>query len=363
MRHLSVPSDQTQAWLERCKAEGWLGQSGVVAVVDGFRAIPLNESAPGEDHACWNGLRLVEVEPLTKGPTHWKERLPENLRELPDHIWPTAYEIQGDVLMVKLEGAAMEHKEAVGKAMLDQLSSVRLVCADNGVVGDFRVRSLEPLAMRGDDAITQTEIREHGHRILVDPGKVYFSSRLSTQRFETLREFQTFSSQLERPLVVADPYAGAGPAFPLLLAEDGLLAGYLAGDLNPSAVELLNANLKRWTSKRETALLPAEVVCMDAREWKDETSLCGRAQAVLVNLPHDSFEHLPDLFPLFDRSCPSLLRGWAIVERDSLDGRVDRLNQLVHSAGGTASATRVSEIKGFSTTRCFVVFQTTIAWN
>ena len=106
MRHLSVPSDQTQVWLERCRAEGWLGQSGVVAMVDGFRAIPLNESAPGEGHACWNGFRLVEVEPLTKGPTHWKERLPETLRELPDHIWPTAYELQGDVLMVKLEGAA-----------------------------------------------------------------------------------------------------------------------------------------------------------------------------------------------------------------------------------------------------------------
>ena len=181
MRHLSVPSDQTQVWLERCRAEGWLGQSGVVATADGYRAIPLNESAPGEGHACWNGFRLIDVEPLVKGPTHWKERLPETLRELPDHIWPTAYEIQGDVLMVKLEGAAMEHKEAVGKAMLDQLSSVRLVCADDGVMGDFRVRSLEPLASRGDDTTTQTEIREHGHRILVDPGKVYFSSRLSRQ--------------------------------------------------------------------------------------------------------------------------------------------------------------------------------------
>ena len=48
-------------------------------------------------------LEHVEVEPLTKGPTHWKERLPEPLRTLPDSLWPTAYEIQGDVLTVKLE--------------------------------------------------------------------------------------------------------------------------------------------------------------------------------------------------------------------------------------------------------------------
>ena len=96
---------------------------------------------------------------------------------------------------------------------------------------------------------------------------------------------------------------------------------------------------------------------------EDDERLRGQAHAVLVNLPHDSFEHLPDLFPLFDRSTTSLLRGWAIVERSSLDGRIDRLNRLVGDAGGTASGTHVAEIKGFSTTRCFVVFQTTITWD
>ena len=363
MRHLSVPSDQTQVWLERCRTEGWLASTGVLALNSGRRGIPLNEDAPEPGDPCWEGWPVVDVEPLTKGPTHWKERLPPALQQLPDDTWPSAYEIQGDVLMVKLEEAALAHKEAVGQAMLDQLSSVRLVCADKGVRGDFRVRELEPLAWRGAEPSTQTEIREHGHRILVDPSQVYFSSRLSTQRMETLQQLRAFSNQLRQPLVVADPYAGAGPAFPLLLAEEGLLSGFLAGDLNPSAVELLEANLERWTMKRDATLAPAEVVCEDARAWKNQDRLCGRAHALLVNLPHDSFEHLPDLFPLFDRTNTSLLRGWAIVERDSLPGRADQLNRLVASVGGTASETRVSEIKGFSTTRCFVVFQTTITWD
>ena len=363
MRHLSVPSDQTQVWLERCRAEGWLAQTGVVALENGCRAVPLNEHAPEANDPCWTGLTIVEVEPTTKGPVHWKERLPPELQRLPDDTWPSAYEIQGDILMVKLEQAAMAHKEAIGQAMLAQLSSVRLVCADMGVLGDFRVRDLVPLAWRGDEASTQTEIREHGQSILVDPSKVYFSSRLSTQRMETFQQLLAFSNQLGRPLVVADPYAGAGPAFPLLLAEDGLISGFLAGDLNPSAVELLEANLQRWTAKRTAPFCVEEVVCEDARAWKNQAHLCGHAHVLLVNLPHDSFEHLPDLFPLFDRSCTSLLRGWAIVERDSLPGRVDRLNRLVESAGGTASETHVSEIKGFSTTRCFVVFQTTITWD
>ena len=86
MRHLSVPSDQTQAWLERCRAEGWLESTGVVALDATHRGVPLNEHAPGEGDACWNGLNIVEVEPLTKGPTHWKERLPEPLKDLPDSL-------------------------------------------------------------------------------------------------------------------------------------------------------------------------------------------------------------------------------------------------------------------------------------
>ena len=363
MRHLSVPSDQTQAWLERCRAEGWLESTGVVALDATHRGVPLNEHAPGEGDACWNGLNIVEVQPLTKGPTHWKERLPEPLKDLPDSLWPTAYEVQGDVLTVKLEGAAREHGQAVANAMLDQLPSVRIVCADEGVKGDFRVRDLVPLAWRGDEPHTRTEIREHGHRLLVDPSQVYFSSRLSTQRLETVQQLHTFADTLSRPLVVADPYAGVGPALPGLLALEDVVAGYLVGDLNPAAVALLEENLRRWTTKQNRSFSPATVVCKDARTWKDDERLCGQAHALLVNLPHDSFEHLPDLFPLFDRSTTSLLRGWAIVERSSLDGRIDRLNRLVGDAGGTASGTHVAEIKGFSTTRCFVVFQTTITWD
>ena len=105
------------------------------------------------------------------------------------------------------------------------------------------------------------------------------------------------------------------------------------------------------------------MVCKDARTWKDEPELRGKADVVLVNLPHDSFEHLPDLFPLFVPHGEGLLRGWAIIERTSIHTRVDQLEGLVRAAGGTPKETRVSEIKDFSTTRIKVVFQTLITWE
>ena len=105
------------------------------------------------------------------------------------------------------------------------------------------------------------------------------------------------------------------------------------------------------------------MVCKDTRTWKEDEELRGKANVMLVNLPHDSFEHLPDLFPLFIPSELGLLRGWAIIERTSLDGRVAQLEGMVEAAGGTPTQTFVSEVKGFSTTRCFVVFQSTITWD
>ena len=165
------------------------------------------------------------------------------------------------------------------------------------------------------------------------------------------------------PLIVADPYAGVGPVFPLLLNHEGLVSGYIAGDLNPKAVNLLKTNLASWTRKSTSSLSPSIVVCKDARAWKEDAELRGKANVVLVNLPHDSFEHLPDLFPLFNPSGLGLVRGWAIVERTSLNGLVAKLETMVVAAGGTPSDTLVSEVKGFSTTRCFVVFQSIITWH
>ena len=362
MRHLSVPRNQTQVWLERCKANGWLADTGVVALNEHLRAIPLIDAAPNAEDERWEGHEHVDVAPNEQSPQHWHQHLPPELQSLPDSLWPRAYELQGDVLLVKLEDEVLPYAHAMATAMLDHMPNVRLVCADDGVTGDFRVRDLRLLASRDGSTETETTVREHDAVIRVDPASVYFSARLSQQRWGTYEAVQALSERLGHPVVVADPYAGVGPAFPLLLKHEGLVSGYLAGDMNPRAVELLTVNLDRWTRKSTAVFSPSDVVCKDARSWKDEETLRGKANVVLVNLPHDSFEHLPDLFPLFDQQDLTLLRGWAIVERESLPGRKAQLKEAIEASGGLPTETRVSEIKGFSTTRCFVVFESLIAW-
>ena len=337
----------------------WLIQtSGVVALEDGFRAIPLRSDAPAESDPCWKGLVHVEVEAASKGPTHWIERLPESLQILPAETWPAAYEIQGDLLIVKLEGTAAIHGTAIASAMLEQLPNIRLICADEGVKGDFRVRDLTVLGSRDGTQHTRTRVRENGHLIWVDPAKVYFSAHLSSERGKTLEALKELRKQRSQPLIVADPYAGVGPAFPLLLSEPGLVEGCLVGDLNPDATHLLKLNLEYWESKRsDGALKRIEIICNDALRWLEHPELCNQADAVLMNLPHDSFEHFPSMLPLLRKDAPVMIRGWAIRDREHIEKDKQSLKNILLEHEAQQIEVILSEIKGFSSTKCFVAFE------
>ena len=54
--------------------------------------------------------------------------------------------------------------------------------------------------------------------------------------------------------------------------------------------------------------------CIDARElMKSRPELIGTADVLLVNLPHESIDHLPDILPLLS-GYESLVCGWSIQE-------------------------------------------------
>ena len=365
MRHLSVPSAQTQQWLERCRSEKWLAEhTGVSALADGNKAIPLNDSAPQAGDECWTGNALVDLEAKGKTPSHWTEHLGRELYEAHKDDWPKAYETQGDVLIVKIEDSIWPLAETVADAMLTQLPSIRLVCADLGVHGDFRVRDLHPLASRDGSVDTRTRIRENGYMLWVDASKVYFSARLANERLETLATAKRLATRLDRGIVVADPYAGVGPSMGALLGEADLLTGYHAGDLNPDAVELLSANLAHLAAKRKTIdgndapmIHPATVVCSDATTWADDETMKGSCDLLLVNLPHDSIEHLPLVLPLLRSDQTSVLRGWAIVERALEAESQQRIEAAIAQAGGRIETIVLDEVKGFSASKSFMCFE------
>ena len=354
MRHLIVPSVDTQHWLEVLKTNNWLVSGlGVVTVEGGEKGLPLAEHAPQEANPIWLGFAHQTLSREVNKIKHWSDLLDRDLFQQFEQYWPRSYEMVGDVLIVRLEDEVKPYQNEVARAMLDRISSARIICADNGVIGEFRVRDISPILARDDNFSTLTKIRENGHNIIIDPAKAYFSSRLSTEREGNVVAAKELANLLNRPIAISDPYAGVGPALPSLIATEGLVETIFAGDLNPDAVELLTDNVASFVSKSNYTF-DNHVFCMDAREWRRDQKLTESTDFLLVNLPHDTIDHLADLFPLMRKETKSLIRGWAIVERQNLVVIRESIEKkLIQHGAGEISLT-CKEIKGFSASKIFI---------
>jgi tRNA (guanine37-N1)-methyltransferase len=314
MRHLIVPSRETSLWRDKLSANGWLSKGYGIHNLDDYRGIPLNETAPENIE----GLEITELEPISSGPQHWTNRLDNELFQQYRDYWPMSHDQVGDVIIVKIPDQIIQFSKNIGEAMLEQHSSARIVCADNGVKGEFRVRELTTLATRGGES-TKTKVREHGNEFWIDPSLVYYSPRLATERLENLETVKQLSEKLGRRIDVCDPYAGVGPALVPLAKMTEHVDKIYASDLNPHAAELLEENLSGHN-----------INCVDARTLSSTHSQC--CDLLLVNLPHESIEHLPDLLGLLKKGHEVAIRGWAILPTNSLE---DAEKQIRHHLAET----------------------------
>lgn len=307
MRHLRVPSQETSLWRDKLASKGWLAQGYGIHNLATHRGIALNDLAPTRIEE----FEIIDLEPIMAGPKHWTERLDSNLFEKYINYWPMSHDQVGDVVIVKIPEEIRNFSNEVGQAILNQHASARIICADNGVKGEFRVRDLETIISRGDDS-TKTKVKEHGNEFWVDPGVAYYSPRLANERLGTIDCARKLSSTLGRKISVCDPYAGVGPALVPLSKMQDVIGEIYASDLNREAVNLLAQNLPNQTTQ-----------CKDARKLSSELPEC--CDLLLVNLPHNSIEHLPDLLGLLKTGHEVVIRGWAIIPTDLIEISRDRI--------------------------------------
>jgi tRNA G37 N-methylase Trm5 len=242
------------------------------------------------------------------------------------------------MMIVKLDDEVADYSQQIATAKLQSHPHIRLVLSDRGVLGELRIRNLTPIGARRDDEIilenipdditsTRVMVRESGRSILCDPSRAYFSTKLQSERLETLAFAKELRSLLGRPLRVCDPFCGVGPALATLLGEPGLVSEALASDLNPDAVEMLFDNLRRWDRRNYPSdptplsqIHPDRLVGVaDATSLPSKPQISGNWDLLLVNLPHRTIELLPSLVPLLDLRSPSLIRGRAIVAESEID--------------------------------------------
>ena len=360
MRHLRVPKRETQSVLDCINSFEW-SSKGYRVLDDGeFKLIPLGDNPPENLPNLLNIFEEKEAEQSERLPQKWigylSQFIDEEIISLHEGGWPNAQEPLGDILLFKIEKHLEQHAQAVALAKITHHKKVRAVFRDHGVKGDFRIRELEPLAARLDDQVltidqinllsepireqllqTETLVREYNLYIKIDPRKAFFSHRLQSQRVHTVASAIKLREMLGRPLDIADPYCGVGPAFTHLLQIDELVGNLLACDINPDAMPLLVDNLKQNGMEVSLGEIEANLLqpsgnyigVRDALTLTKDSDLVGKYDVLLVNLPHETVTHLPHLIGLLKVGSPTLVRGWLVAPEDEISNLTKELQKIL----------------------------------
>ena len=356
MRHLLVPNRKVEEILSLIMENNWLaeGQRIFSSDDDLSRLIPLSPSADAELPKSLSAFETIICEGKaderidTDWWNHLTELIGEEIINKYQESWPSSHEFLGDMMVVRINDDIKSYTSEIARAKLLSHPSIRLILSDGGVMGEFRIRELEPIGGRKNSIIytekippeiinTKVLIKESGRYISCDPKIAYYSTKLQTERLETLGLAKELRAELDRPLSICDPFCGVGPALSTLIAEDDLIGDLLASDLNSAAIELLFENLQRWDKRNypiESENLQRYydnriVGLADATKLSLDSKYSGKWDLVLVNLPHRTIEFLPNLVPLLNRNNISLMRGRVIVAESEIPLANEKINQIL----------------------------------
>tara|TARA_S200000501_G_scaffold281768_1_gene265899 strand:+ start:475 stop:1653 length:1179 start_codon:yes stop_codon:yes gene_type:complete len=346
MRHLRVPNLDVERVLSLLREREWLASGMRVFSQDDaeFRFVPLDPASPIALPAPFDKYEteLHAGQPDNRIDSDWWNHLTNLLgaEVIATHgeAWPSSHEFISDMMIVRIEDGLEKFSAQIAEAKLLSHPHIRLILNDEGVQGELRIRKLTPIGARVDGAIvtegipdsvssTRVLVRESGKSIACDPNKAYFSTKLQSERLETLALARELREVLGRSLRVCDPFCGVGPSLAVLLSEPGLVSEVLASDLNPYAVDLLMDNLRRWDG-RTYPMEPAPISRIfedriigvaDATQLQTNPEFTGRWDLLIVNLPHRTLDILHSLVPLLDRENPSMVRGRVIVPENEIE--------------------------------------------
>lgn len=242
----------------------------------------------------------------------YREILPESIRKCA----PRAFDIVGDIAIVRISPECLEYAEEIGRAITQFHRNIRVVCVDNGVEDEYRIRNVS--IVYGENRLV-TIHSEFGCRFKVDLGKVYFSPRLSTERWRVVECARVHEK-------VIDMFAGIGP-FSILLAKYKKCQ-CISIDINPHAISLMKENIR--LNKVENFI---EVRTGDARDILKEIEL--KADRIIMNHPTKAFEFLD--VALEKCKAGSTIHYYSIFVRGSEKDELDRVKRKVREHGFEAN--------------------------
>lgn len=233
---------------------------------------------------------------------------PEELRAL----LPRAFDVVGDIVLVRLPAELETRRLEVGEALLRFVPGARLVGLDRGVRGPERLRDVERIAGSGP---WSTRHRENRIEFDVDVQRAYFSPRLAGEHARIAREV----GPGER---VYDLCCGVGP-FAVTIAREDRAVSVVAVDSNPAAIELLRSTLARYSFGAKVTPREAAVEAFAASELAVER--------VVLNLPREGIKYAIRVANLV--ASGGTLHFYEVVPREEVGVRADTVERLLAEAG------------------------------
>lgn len=252
-----------------------------------------------------------EIAPARRAPRSYRDLV--HLAPAEQALLPRAFDVIGDVVLVRLPGQLKSRASEIGAALLTFVPGARRVGWDQGVRGESRLRQFTPLAGVGP---WRTVHRENGLEFIVDPEVAYFSPRLAGEHARIAAEV----GPAER---VWDLCCGIGP-FALTIAARGTATQVVAVDSNPAAIALLreNASALGVSTRIEVRNEPLERFLTTS----------GRADRAILNLPQDGAKFLPSLSAGI--ATGGTLHYYEVTPREELATRGKSLLGILQPAGG-----------------------------
>lgn len=302
-----------------------------VKTIDGSVLLPLKIEG---DRTSLENVGVIitdDLELVERPPRTYKDLL--NLDGDLQEMLPSSFDVIGDICIIKLPDPLLPYRDRIGNALMETKRNLRTVALDMGVRGQFRIRDLEVIS--GSDDLETVHV-ENNLRFRLDPGKVYFSPRLASERMRI--------AQLTENGRILDMFAGVGP-FSLTIARHGDPEEVIGIDLNPDCVEFFKNNI-RLNSLEDTV----DVFLGDAREAPQGM---GPFDRIIMNLPHGAKDYLDVALDLMEEG---MIHLYSIVDEGKILEHIRSIMDVGRSIGKDLETAGVREVHNYSPSQSMMAF-------
>ncbi|MGW8192933.1 MAG: class I SAM-dependent methyltransferase [Desulforhopalus sp.] len=159
------------------------------------------------------------------------------------------FDVVGDIAIIIVPKNLVCHEKRIAEAVLESNRRIRVVAKRDGIYGgEYRTIPLKILA---GEQRKETEVREFGIRLLLNPESVYYSVRSGGER-------RRIASLVEDDETVMVFFSGVAP-FPLIISRHSGAKCIVGIEKNPLAHAYGKQNLRRNRTQQNIRLLLGDV--------------------------------------------------------------------------------------------------------